>query len=361
MTTPKADLIRSLRLDKVGENGGASIDSDARRGLDRARDRKPGRGLILAGSLGALIAVAALAYVFAPSASDQQAGAPVAQPDAANAASPQRASTAIASSGLTASGYVVARRQATVAAEITGRLVEVRIEEGQKVQQGQILALLDSDLARSDLLVAQGRRAAVAAQIDGARAAMADATEAEGRIKELFARGFSTRADVSRAEARTAAERSALAAVNANLGSADAEEQRARLQIERHVIRAPFSGLVIGKNAQAGEIISPVSAGAGFTRTDIGTLVDISSIEVEVDVSERHVSRIVPGQPVSIQLVAYPERKFGGTVIAIVPAADRNRSTFRVRIRFNEIEDGIFPEMAAQVGFLSPQTREEKQ
>lgn len=360
MSAPKADLIRSLRLDRVGDTGAASMDSIARRDLDRMPKQARNRTWLVAGWLASLVAVAGLGYWFSSDASDEASEAQTTSPSSASAVTAATTSEALPSSGLTASGYVVARRQATVAAEITGRLIDVRIEEGQQVRQGDVLALLDSNLAESDLLVAQGRRAAITAQIDGARAAMSEAEEAEGRIKALFDRGFSTRADLARAEARVASERSTLAAANANMGSAAAEEQRARLQIARHVIRAPFSGLVIGKNAQAGEIISPVSAGAGFTRTGIGTLVDISSIEVEVDVSERHVSRIVPGQPVSIQLVAYPERKFAGSVIAIVPAADRNRSTFRVRIRFNAIEDGIFPEMAAQVGFLSPQTRKDK-
>jgi len=365
MTAHKADLIRSLRLDATDHGGANTPNSGQGHHLDRmaANRRSTNWGLIAGGVL--LLGIAALAFWFYTEGQDEAAEATTNTAELTNGQTQTPASTTGSSASLsyaelTASGYVVARRQATVAAEITGRLIEVRIEEGQQVRQGEVLAVLDANLARSDQSVARSRTAAAAAQIDGAEAALIEAAEMEGRVKELFSRGFSTRAAVIEAEARHASQRSALAAAKANLSAAMAEEQRAALQVGRHVIRAPFSGLVIDKNAQAGEIISPISAGAGFTRTGIGTLVDISSIEVEVDVSERYVSKVEPGQKVEILLVAYPDRKMPGTVIAIVPAADRNRSTFRVRIRFDEFEEGIFPDMAAQVGFLSNQTRNEE-
>ncbi len=246
--------------------------------------------------------------------------------------------SARAAGSLVASGYVVARRQATVAAEVTGRLIEVRIEEGQRVRRGQILAVLEPTLAQADV---SGARARIAA-------AEADFTEAERvlqRTRTLSQQGFASDAALTTAQAR---HDSALAQRNA----ARSDGRRASAQLARYEIRAPFAGVVINKSAQPGEIISPVSAGGGFTRTGVCTIVDMSSLEIEVDVSEAYIARVSEGQRVEATLDAYPGESFPARVIATIPAADRSRATVRVRIGFDQLDPRILPEMAISVRFL---------
>lgn len=240
--------------------------------------------------------------------------------------------------GLVASGYVVARTQATVAAEVTGRLLEVRVEEGQFVRRGQVLAILEPTLARADAASARAR----------AERAEADRAEAERqltRTRALSERGFASDAALTAAESRY---QQALAERNATR----ADAARASAQLDRYEIRAPFSGVVVNKSAQPGEIISPVSAGGGFTRTGVCTIVDMSSLEIEVDVSEAYIARVSEGQRVEAVLDAYPDVTFPARVIATIPSADRSRATVRVRIGFDELDPRILPEMAISVRFL---------
>ncbi len=246
--------------------------------------------------------------------------------------------SAPAAGSLVASGYVVARRQATVAAEVTGRLVEVRIEEGQRVRRGQILAVLEPTLAQADV---SGARARIAA----AEADFAEAERVLQRTRTLSQQGFASDAALTTAQARRD---SALAQRNA----ARSDGRRASAQLARYEIRAPFAGVVINKSAQPGEIISPVSAGGGFTRTGVCTIVDMSSLEIEVDVSEAYIARVSEGQRVEATLDAYPGEAFPARVIATIPAADRSRATVRVRIGFDQLDPRILPEMAISVRFL---------
>jgi RND family efflux transporter MFP subunit len=248
----------------------------------------------------------------------------------------------VAAGSLVASGYVVARRQATVAAEVTGRLLEVRIEEGQRVRRGEVLAVLEPTLARADFGAANARAAAAEADFSEAQRVLT-------RTRTLSEQGFASEAAMTTAQARYDA---ALASRNA----ARSDAQRASAQLARYEIRAPFSGVVINKAAQPGEIISPVSAGGGFTRTGICTIVDMSSLEIEVDVAEAYIARVSEGQRVEATLDAYPGETFPARVIATIPAADRSRATVRVRIGFDQLDPRILPEMAISVRFLDEAT-----
>jgi RND family efflux transporter MFP subunit len=241
---------------------------------------------------------------------------------------------------LTASGYVVARRQATVAAEVTGRLVEVRVEEGQRVKEGDILAILESTLAKADTEAAIARAASADADLAEARRVLT-------RTRELARQGYASNATLTDAQARVDA---ALATRNALRSDAG----RAQAQLDRYEIRAPFDGVVVNKSAQPGEIISPVSAGGGFTRTGVCTIVDMDSLEIEVDVSEAYIARVSEGQTVEAVLDAYPDERIPARVIATIPAADRAKATVRVRIGFEKADPRILPEMAISVRFLDP-------
>ncbi len=244
--------------------------------------------------------------------------------------------------GLVASGYVVARRQATIASEVTGRVVEVRVEEGQRVQRGQVLAVLEPTLARAAASSARAR--AVAADAD-----LAEAQRVLNRTRTLSQQGFASDAALTAAQSHYD---QALASRNA----AYSDAQGAGAQLSRYEIRSPFNGVVVNKAAQAGEIISPVSAGGGFTRTGICTIVDMQSLEIEVDVSEAYIARVSEGQHVEAVLDAYPDVTFPAHVIATIPAADRARATVRVRIGFDQLDPRILPEMAIKVTFLENRT-----
>lgn len=248
----------------------------------------------------------------------------------------------VASGSLVASGYVVARRQATVAAEVTGRLLEVRIEEGQRVRRGQVLAILEPTLARADVASARARAAAGDADL-------AEAQRVLDRTRALAQQGYASNAALTAAQSRYD-----LALAQRNASASDA--QRASAQLSRYEIRAPFSGVVVNKSAQPGEIISPVSAGGGFTRTGVCTIVDMSSLEIEVDVSESYIARVSEGQRVEAVLDAYQDVTFPARVIATIPSADRSRATVRVRIGFDHLDPRILPEMAISVRFLDPAT-----
>ncbi len=314
----KSDLLKSLRIDR-SEAGAA---------------RAGGLSLPVALALAAatLVTGAALGWFLKP-APEPVAPAPV----IASNSSLATASSA-PSGGLAASGYVVARRQATVAAEVTGLLIEVRVEEGQKVKQGDILAILESTLARADTDAAIARAAS-------ADADLAEARRILGRTRELAKQGYASNATLTEAQARQAA---ALATRNAFKSDAD----RARAQLERYEIRAPFDGVVVNKSAQPGEIISPISAGGGFTRTGICTIVDMASLEIEVDVSEAYIAQVFEGQKVEAVLDAYPNDRLPARVIATIPAADRSKATVRVRIGFEKPDPRILPEMAISVRFF---------
>jgi RND family efflux transporter MFP subunit len=253
---------------------------------------------------------------------------------------------------LDASGYVVARRQATVSAKLTGRVVEMLIEEGQAVEEGQIIARLDDSTAQAALARAQAERAHAAADLDAARIALADATPIYQRNVRQFDVNLISAQDFDAMKAAYHAVESAFAVKERALEVARTAVVVAERQLEDTLVRAPFDGVVTVKAAQAGEIVSPSSAGGGFTRTGIGTIVDMASLEVEVDVSESFINRVQPGQDATIRLNAYPDVDLDGEVIAVVPTADRARATVKVRVGFRERDERVLPEMGARVSFL---------
>jgi RND family efflux transporter MFP subunit len=257
----------------------------------------------------------------------------------------------LSSGSLVASGYVVARRRATVAAEITGRVAEVLVEEGMVVAKGQLLARLDATLAATDLATAQSRTASAQA---AARAAAAELTDAERilqRTQNLATAHLASEADLTRVETRVVSLTAERARFDADAATARSDARRAAELLAKHRIVAPFAGVVVDKNAQPGEIISPVSAGGGFTRTGICTLVDMDSLEIEVDVNEAYISRVSPDQAVKATLDAYPDWRIPARVIATVPTANRDKATVRVRIALLAKDPRILPDMAIKVVF----------
>jgi RND family efflux transporter MFP subunit len=253
---------------------------------------------------------------------------------------------------LDASGYVTARRMATVSSKITGKVREVMIEEGQLIKAGQVMATLDPidadalrRLANSQLSVSQSQQGSVRAQL---KLAEADVV----RYQELAARKFVSTAQVEQVVAQRDALRAQLDTAQRNVQVASDQLRIADYGVDNTVIRAPFSGVVIAKSAQPGEIVSPLSAGGGFTRTGIGTLVDMDSLEIEVDVNEAYIGRVLPKMPVAAVLNAYPEWKIPAEVIAIIPSADRSKATVKVRIALTEKDRRIVPEMGVKVSFL---------
>jgi len=253
---------------------------------------------------------------------------------------------------LDASGYVTARRMATVSSKITGKVREVMIEEGQLIKAGQVMATLDPidadalrRLANSQLSVSQSQQGSVRAQL---KLAEADVV----RYQELAARKFVSTAQMEQVVAQRDALRAQLDTAQRNVQVASDQLRIADYGVDNTVIRAPFSGVVIAKSAQPGEIVSPLSAGGGFTRTGIGTLVDMDSLEIEVDVNEAYIGRVLPKMPVAAVLNAYPEWKIPAEVIAIIPSADRSKATVKVRIALTGKNRRIVPEMGVKVSFL---------
>ncbi len=252
---------------------------------------------------------------------------------------------------LNASGYVTARRAATVSSKITGKVVEVLIEEGMKVKEGQVVARLDDTNVKANLNVAQAQLESAETGVEETRAQLKQAELEFKRTTELAKRNIASQADFDRAESEAKTLQARLARQERDVKVAQSQVAMWQQQMEDLIIRAPFGGIVTTKNAQPGEMISPVSAGGGFTRTGIGTVVDMGSLEIEIDVNESFINRVEPGQPVEATLDAYPDWKIPCKVIAIIPTADRQKATVKVRVGFDKLESRILPEMAAKVAF----------
>ncbi len=257
-----------------------------------------------------------------------------------------------AGSVLDASGYVTARRQATVSAKVTGKVTEVLIEEGMRVQQGAVLARLDDTEARAQLSLAQAQLGAARSQLGEIRAQLAQAERDYARQAELERRQLVSAQSLDAALAQRDMLRARLTSATEQVRVATETVDVAQVQLDDTVIRAPFAGVVTAKTAQPGEMISPVSAGGGFTRTGIGTIVDMDSLEIQVDVNEAYINRVTPGQPVEATLNAYPDWKIPAAVIAIIPAADRSKATVKVRIAIRHKDRRIVPDMGVRVAFL---------
>jgi RND family efflux transporter MFP subunit len=253
---------------------------------------------------------------------------------------------------LDASGYVVARRQATVSSKITGKVLEVLIEEGQHVAANEVLARLDDSNSRARLQQASAQIAQSQANLQAAETALNDARPIYEREEQIRSRALISAQDFDAAKATYNAAAAAVAVAQRSVAVARATLEVAQRDEDDTVVRAPFAGIVTVKAAQPGEMVSPVSAGGGFTRTGIGTVVDMDSLEVEVDVNENFINRVRSGQPATIRLNAYPDWEIPGEVIAIIPTADRTKATVKVRVGFKHRDARILPEMGARVSFL---------
>jgi RND family efflux transporter MFP subunit len=256
-----------------------------------------------------------------------------------------------ASTVLNASGYVTARRQATVSSKFTGRVTEVMIEEGMEVEEGQVLARLDDSNLRASYELAEAQWISTRRGLNETETLLREARLNLERTQQLVEKGLASEQELDRARALAESLAAQLERKQADVDVAERQIDIYRLQIEDAVIRAPFAGIIVAKNAQPGEMISPVSAGGGFTRTGIGTIVDMASLEIEIDVNESYINRVAPGQEVVATLDAYPEWKIPCHVIAIIPTADRQRATVEVRVGFDELDPRILPDMGVKVAF----------
>ena len=254
---------------------------------------------------------------------------------------------------LNASGYVTPRRRATVAAKITARVVDVYVDEGMVVTEGQVLARLDDADAQRRLLAVRTQRDATAAQIRSLEVNLANAEREFRRQEDLEKRGYSSTQDLDTARTTAESLRAQIAATKEEVRAADAQIAVAQQDVDNCTVRAPFAGVVVSKDAQRGEMVSPISAGGGFTRTGIATIVDMNSIEIEVDVNESYIARVEPGQRVEAVLDAYPDWRIPAKVRTVIPTADRQKATVKVRISFDKLDPRILPDMGVKVSFLA--------
>ena len=339
MTEDKSKLLRSLTIDRSASKA----------------ERSGSRWLpISAAIVACVVAFAAFgAYEFRRQDPPKETASQTAQQPAAQPQTPQQPATNNKAAGnLAASGYVVARRKATVAAEITGKVVEVFIDEGMTVTEGQVVARLDSVLAERDYELARSRAETADAAIAAITADLEDATRIMSRVQTLSQKNFATEADLTKAQARVGVLSAQLRQAQSQFETAKIDAKRSASMLDKHQIRAPFAGVVVDRSAQPGEMISPMSVG-GYTRTGICTIVDMDSIEIEVDVNEAFIGRVVAGGAVNAMLDAYPDWTIPASVIAIVPTANREKATVKVRIRFEKKDPRILPDMAVKVNFLA--------
>lgn len=311
--------------------------------IDRSAPHRGGRRLLIVAAA-ALVVIAVLAVLLVGGSTPITIEVAVARP----------ADAAGSSTILNASGYVEPRRKSTVAAKITGRVSEVLVDEGMAVVEGQVLARLDDSDARRRYEAIGAERDVARAAIDELEVNLGDAERTLRRIRELHADGVASIQDLDTATAGVDALRARLRVARSSLEAAEAQLAVAAQDLENYTIRAPFAGIAVSKDAQPGEMVSPVSAGGGFTRTGISTIVDMTSLEIEVDVNESHIAKVYPGQPAEAVLDAYPEWRIPATVRTVIPTADRQKATVKVRLGFDELDPRILPDMGVKVAFREP-------
>jgi HlyD family secretion protein len=261
---------------------------------------------------------------------------------------------------LNASGYVTARRRATVSSKITGKVIEVNVEEGMVVTQGQILARLDDSTPRAALALAVAQAESARKAVTENEVRLAQLRLTLRRIADLRKEGITTEAEVEQAKAEVDGTEARINALREQVNVAERQVALQQTDLDNTVIRAPFTGVAISKDAQPGEMVSPVSAGGGFTRTGICTIVDMRSLEIEVDVNESYINRVRPAQQVSAVLDAYPDWQIPGHVITMVPTADRQKATVLVRIAFEALDPRILPDMGVKVTFLREENKDDE-
>jgi RND family efflux transporter MFP subunit len=326
--TLDTDALAELRKAEAPAAGRYQTRSDARRRHGRL------------GVVAAAVAVAAW-LVFGRSQPLEVVTAAVEPP-------PEAGSVAV----LSASGYVVARRLATVSAQVTGRIEEVDFEEGATVEAGQVLARLDDAAARAAWELARRQRDAARLDLREVEVRAAEAVRERDRLRRLQADKLVSVSTLDAAEAEAEALAARFEAARGAVAVAESVLAVREQVLDDLVVRAPFAGVVISKDAQPGEMVSPISAGGGFTRTGIATLVDMASREIEVDVNEAYINRVREGQRAEAVLDAYPDWRISARVIAIVPTADRQKATVRVRIGIEVLDPRILPDMGVKVRFF---------
>ena len=309
---------------------------------DRSRRKgKSGRRFgLFAATLGGLVVLAGLFLAF-------RGQAPVVEVAAARPAGDERAVAL-----LNASGYVTPRRRATVAAKVTGRVEQIYAEEGLQVKSGQVLALLDCSQPNAALISAKTDRDATAAALSDLQVQLANADRELTRAKQMRSAGINSQEALDTAQTTADSLRSKIALTKEQTRAADARISVAQQDVDNCTVRSPFNGKVVSKDAQRGEIVSPISAGGGFTRTGIATVVDMTSLEVEVDVNESYIARVKPGQKAISTLDAYPDWQIPSTVRTVIPTADRQKATVKVRVAFDKLDPRILPDMGVKVAFL---------
>ena len=324
-TMEKSDLLKELRID---------------RGTPEAPSRKPMWAVL---GFIALLVVAGGGWFALSGASALPVRTALARPMAGAAAS---------ASVLDATGYVTARRSATVSAQMTGTLTELHIEEGEHVEAGQVLARLDDSAQKASMAQAQAQFNAATAQLAQGEAQLAQNRRDLQRMQDMVGRKLVSQQALEQARTQVETQTAQTQWQRRQIELAQAAVKAAQVQLDYCTVRAPFSGVIIAKAAQVGEIVSPLSAGGGFTRTGVGTIVDMDSLEVEVDVNEAYIGRVVAGHPVESVLNAYPDWKIPSHVIAIIPTADRSKATVKVRIALDAKDTRIVPDMGVRVSFL---------
>jgi len=261
---------------------------------------------------------------------------------------------------LNASGYVTPRRRATIAAKITGRVTGVYFDEGTHVHDGQLLATLDDSDARKALDSAKADRDASQAAIADLQVQLRLADIELRRAQELRKAGVQSQEQLDTASANADSLRAKIDLAKQQVQTAEAKVKEAQQAVDNCVINAPFEGIVVSKDAQVGEMVSPISAGGGFTRTGIATVVDMNSNEIEVDVNESYIARVRDHQRVNAILDAYPNWEIPAHVRTVIPTADRQKATVKVRISFDKLDPRILPDMGIKVTFLSDEPVKKK-
>jgi len=259
---------------------------------------------------------------------------------------------------LNASGYVVARRQATVSAKVTGKVAEVLIEEGMEVKQGQMLARLDDTTSRPQYELAERQLDSANKNLQEIQVRVAEAERNLRRNQQLRADKLVSEQALDAAEAEHDALKARLEALRSEVRVAQGSVRVRAQDLDDLQVRAPFDGVVVSKDAQPGEMVSPISAGGGFTRTGIATIVDMDSREIEVDVNEAFINRVKANQRTEAVLDAYQDWTIPSHVINIVPTADRQKATVRVRIGFDQLDPRILPDMGVKVSFMDDRAAE---
>jgi RND family efflux transporter MFP subunit len=263
-------------------------------------------------------------------------------------------------SQLNASGYVVAQRKAAVASKITGRLVSLTVEEGSRVKEGQVIARLENEDAIAARDQAEANLKVARANLEGARAEFEEAALTFNRDKQLIAKGVISKSQYDTSEARFLRTQAAVAAAEAAVKASSAGLQGANVALEYSLIRAPFDAVVLTKNADIGDIVTPLGAAAN-AKASVVSIADLNSLQVETDVSETNLGLVKVGQPCEVQLDAIPDSRFRGILHTIVPTADRAKATVMVKVRFLDKDPRILPEMRAKVAFLSRPLNQEEQ